>query len=75
MLVGHGDRAALREALQALVRDPARRRQLGSAARARCEERYDARHQFGLLVGHMEEAIERHRAGARRDAAPAGVAP
>lgn len=68
VLVGHGDRAALREALLALVRDPERRARLGAAARARCEERYDARRQFGVLVGHLQEAIERHRAGARRSA-------
>jgi glycosyltransferase involved in cell wall biosynthesis len=69
LLVGHGDRAALREALLALARDPARRRELGAAARARCEQRYDARRQFGVLVGHLEEAIARHRAGRREPAA------
>ena len=71
VLVPHGDRAALREALLALARDPDRRRQLGAGARARAEQRYDARRQFGALVGHMQEAIERHRAGQRRATADA----
>jgi glycosyltransferase involved in cell wall biosynthesis len=69
VLVGHGDRPALREALLALVRDPARRRELGAAARARCELRYDARRQFGVLIGHLEEAIARHSEGRRGSAA------
>ncbi len=70
LLVPHGDRAALREALLALVRDPDQRRRLGAAARARAEQRYDARRQFGLLVGHLQEAIERHRAGVCGRTAP-----
>ena len=74
LLVGYGDRAALREALLTLARDPARRRALGAAARARCEQRYDARRQFGVLVGHLEEAIARHRAG-ERGAVTDAVAP
>ena len=74
VLVEHGDRRALRESLLALVHDPQRRRQLSDAGRARCEDAYDAKRQFGVLTGHLEEAIERHREGARRDAAPAGVA-
>src|SRR6185312_7079704 len=63
VLVPHGDRAALREALLALVRDPDRRRRIGTAARARAEQRYDARRQFGALAGHLREAIEHHRTG------------
>lgn len=74
LLVGHGDRPALREALLTLAREPERRGALGAAARARCEERYDARRQFGVLVGHLQEAIDRHRAG-RRGAMADLVAP
>lgn len=42
LLVGAGDPRSLREALLALLEDPARRAALGAAARQRCEERYDA---------------------------------
>lgn len=77
LLVPHGDRAALREALLALVRDPARRHQLAAAARARAEERFDARKQFALLRRHLDEAIARHRADRRSaeagEAAPAAA--
>jgi glycosyltransferase involved in cell wall biosynthesis len=69
VLVDHGDRAALREALLALLGDPQRRRQLGDAERRRCEARYDARRQFGVLADHLREAIAVHREAARRSGA------
>lgn len=43
ILVDAGDVAALRAGLESLIVDPARAEALGAAARARCEERYDAR--------------------------------
>jgi glycosyltransferase involved in cell wall biosynthesis len=71
VLVEHGDRAALREALLSLVRDADRRHRLGDAARARAEQRYDATRQFQLLAGHLREAIGLHQA--RRRTTPADV--
>jgi starch synthase len=65
VLVPHGDRAALREALLALVRDPQRRERIGAAVRQRCEARFDATRQFAVLAGHLREAVEAHRAVSR----------
>jgi glycosyltransferase involved in cell wall biosynthesis len=59
-LVPHGDRKALRDALRALLADSERREQLGVAARARCEQHYDARRQFLSLMGHLEEVCGEH---------------
>ena len=61
MLVDHGDRGALREAVLALVRDPERRRRLGAVARRRAEQRYDARTQYAALAGHLRDAVATHR--------------
>jgi len=60
VLIDHGDRRALREALLTLARDPDRRRQLGDAARRRAEQHYDARRQFAALAGHLREAVAAH---------------
>lgn len=60
MLVPHGDRRALRDTLRTLLADPQRRDLLGGAARARCEERYDARRQFPSLIKHLEEVCGKH---------------
>jgi glycosyltransferase involved in cell wall biosynthesis len=54
-LVPVGDRRALGEALRSLTADPQRRQQLAGAARARCEQRYDA-------VLQSERLVERLRA-------------
>jgi len=55
-LVAHGDVRGLREALLGLLGDPTRRGEFAAAARARCEERYDARKQFGRLVELLNSA-------------------
>jgi glycosyltransferase involved in cell wall biosynthesis len=52
-IVPHGEPQALGEALRALLAEPARRAQLAAAARARCEQRYDARTQFAGLAVHL----------------------
>jgi len=75
VLIGHGDRRALREALLALARDPDRRRRLGGAARRRAEERYDARRQFARLAGHLREAVAAHRERTPGGAPPRRLAP
>lgn len=62
VLVDHGDRRALREAILALVRDADARRRLGDAARAHAERHYDARTQLTTLAGHLREAVALHRA-------------
>jgi glycosyltransferase involved in cell wall biosynthesis len=61
-IVPHGDPAALREAVLALLEDPVRREQVGRAARARCEERYDARRQSALLAQQLRTLSEDRRA-------------
>lgn len=55
-LVAHGDRRALREALGALLEDPARRASLAGAASERCGEHYDARRQFVRMLDQLEDA-------------------
>lgn len=45
-----GDVGALRRALEELLEDPGRRRELGAAARRRCDEHFDARRQFARLL-------------------------
>ncbi len=59
VLVPHGDRRALREALEQLLTDPRRRALLAERARERCTERYDARQQFARLIEHLRTAIRR----------------
>ena len=65
-LVPSHDDAALVEALAALVRDPALRREQGAAARRRFIEVYDARVTTQHLVDVLGEARERHRDRPRR---------
>jgi len=57
VLVAHGDRDALRATLLELLADPARRAELGTAARLRCEANYDARRQFPLLIEHLRSVL------------------
>jgi glycosyltransferase involved in cell wall biosynthesis len=53
MLVACGDRQGLREALHTMLGDPQARASLAARARARCEERYDARTQLPRLIAHL----------------------
>lgn len=55
VLVPHGDRRALAQALDGLIANPDRRAQLGQRARQRCEEHYDARKQIVRLEGYLRE--------------------
>lgn len=55
VLVDHGDRRALREALSSLLADSQRRRQLAGHALQRCQRHYDARRQFALLAERLRE--------------------
>jgi glycosyltransferase involved in cell wall biosynthesis len=57
VLIQHGDRRALRTALQALLADSAKRSELRAIGRERCEQHYDARRQFGRLVEHLRAAL------------------
>jgi colanic acid/amylovoran biosynthesis glycosyltransferase len=62
MLVAERDEAALADAMQTLVRDPARCVALGVAARQRVTERFDLDAQTRILEAHYREAIERFEA-------------
>ncbi|MGH2865591.1 MAG: glycosyltransferase family 4 protein [Solirubrobacteraceae bacterium] len=53
VLIDHGDRRALREAVGSLLSDPHRRAQLAASALQRCERRYDARRQFADLAARL----------------------
>ena len=64
VLVELGDRAALAQALGALLGDEGRRAELAAAARRRCEEIYDARRQFSRLVEVLADLRERSGLGA-----------
>ncbi len=60
VLVDPGDVAALRDELASLVADAGRRRALGTAARQRCEARYDARANTRALLELMSVAAADH---------------
>lgn len=62
VLVHPGDRRGLAEALGMLVEREDRRRELGQAARARCELHYDARRQTALLLDLLSRVGEAARA-------------
>ncbi len=57
VLVPFADPRALGEAVRALLDDPTRRAQLAASARSRCEERYDARRQFPVLVARLRAVL------------------
>ena len=54
VMVRHGDRRALRAAIDALLEQPGQRGGLGERARARCEERFDAVRQTARLLDLVE---------------------
>ena len=57
VVVVPGDVPRLAHVLEELIRDPARRAALGHAARARCEERYDAVRQTVRLVDLIRSRV------------------
>jgi len=59
LLVPHGDRPALPQAVLSLIDDPGRRAQLGAAARRRCELRFDAARQTPELLRVLRDPGER----------------
>jgi len=59
VLIEHGDRRALRDAVLSLLADPQRRTQLAGHARERCERHYDARRQVPQMLARMAELHER----------------
>jgi glycosyltransferase involved in cell wall biosynthesis len=67
LLVSPGDASALAEALAALIADPARRRRMGEAGRARVEAEHDAGREADWLLSLLR--------GARAGALPDGVRP
>jgi alpha-maltose-1-phosphate synthase len=56
IVVRHGDRRALADALSTLLDSPDRRSELGARARERCEQHYDAQRQFPILIEHLRRA-------------------
>jgi starch synthase len=63
-----GDVRALRAVIDALLGDPQRRAKLREVARARAEERFDARRQSSLLLDELQEAAAGGRAATGRGA-------
>jgi glycosyltransferase involved in cell wall biosynthesis len=53
VVVAHGDRPALRAALDSLLEDDDRRAELGRRAREKCEQLYDSKRQFPILMQHL----------------------
>jgi glycosyltransferase involved in cell wall biosynthesis len=64
LLVPPRDAPRLATALLGLLRDPELRVRMGSAARARVEERFDERRVTDVVVGSYEELFARNGAGA-----------
>lgn len=62
LLGEHGDLRALRSSLDALLADHELRGSLAARARARCEDRYDARRQVPRLVELLREVSRRSAA-------------
>lgn len=57
VLIDHGDRRALREAIQSLLANPRWAEQLAIAARRRCEERFDASLQLRRLAAMVRDLL------------------
>jgi glycosyltransferase involved in cell wall biosynthesis len=62
VLVPADNPRALRDGLQSLLDDSSKCESLASRARARCEQRYDARLQLPAMIEHFREALEDDRA-------------
>jgi len=58
VIVPAGDPASLRSALESLLGDPDRARELGALARQRCEERYDLHRQSAELSRLLHDVAE-----------------
>lgn len=65
IVVPQGDRAAFLAAVQALVDQPERRRELGTAARRLAQQHYDKDRYVSEIIAVYTEAIARHSADAR----------
>lgn len=63
LLVPPGDRAALRQALETLARDPLRRRAMGAVGRARAEACFDAQKNAAAVVALLKACQTRPFAG------------
>lgn len=61
VLVPPGDDEALEDALVSLLDDDTRRRRMGSAARLRVEERFDARLTTSALIDVFDDVCQRRR--------------
>lgn len=70
-LIPVGDGTALREAIAALLADPARARTMGRHGRAVVEERYDAAKNTRLTLDLLAAAIASGRAGTGATSSPA----
>jgi glycosyltransferase involved in cell wall biosynthesis len=71
IIVRHGDRRALGDALRALLQNPDRRTELAANARERCEQHYDAQSQFPILIEHLRSVAAGSSSGLQPRPAPA----
>ncbi len=61
LLVRPGDAADLAGVLRSLAEDPDRRRRMGRAARARADERYCAKRNYGQVLGLLKTLVDASR--------------
>lgn len=72
LLVPPGDDDSLGDALMQLLDDEDERRRMGRAARARVEDRFDARRTTAALLDVFDDALRRHHVPAARSRPRAG---